>query len=224
MGRAERGLSEHCGVLNRWTWSPKIRQADRITWGHYKTKSIRTYGRVLWRDRAVASPWRVCRRPPRRQPSWPFKGASNATEIEHQQPHSILALTRSSKDSQKSKTEGCSSHRLYFSELLLPGVKSTDTASQSLGATPKVNGTELGGHTCYLSVWANAVSETGWSVNSVIHLWFRPSSLFPVVCSVLFKGPNVQESWAQPPSLLLLSAKLDEQNVTSAFKYLPPHG
>lgn len=139
-----------CGALNAQTWSPKIRQADRVTWGHYKTKSLRIYIRVIWRDRALAGPCRVCRRPPRRQPSWPFKGTSNATKIEHQQPHHILALTRSSKDSQKSKTEGCSSHRIYFSEPLLPGVKSTDTASQSLGATPRINGTELGGHMCQL--------------------------------------------------------------------------
>lgn len=120
-------------ALNPQAWSPKIGHADRIAWRHYKTKSLRTYARVLWRDRAVAGPCRVCRRPPRRQPLWPFKGASSATKIEHQQPHCILALTRSCKDNQKSKTEGCSSHRIYFSELWFLGWKAGTLAASLLG-------------------------------------------------------------------------------------------
>lgn len=111
LGKASRGSSVF-RELNPWIWSLQILQANHITQrGHYKTKSLRIYT-VLLGDNAVAGRYRVCRQSPTRQPS--------LLAIEHQYPHCMLTLTRSYKDSQKNNTEGCSSHRVYFSELPIP--------------------------------------------------------------------------------------------------------
>lgn len=202
-------------AVNPWPRGLQIRQADHcLNKGRrYKVKSLGTYTRPLWRERAGSG--RVCPQSHNRQ----FPCSLDNAQRGHQD-WTPMALTHVGL---YKVTRGQSEkQRIYFSPFLVPVVWSMAIATQALGAT--TNYTKLAGQACWLTAgivcWQELIlsEETGWPASTACDLHSFPFPPFLLFC---LRGKAYRK--AKPLYPVLLIAKSDGVKLTSSFKYLPPY-
>lgn len=172
--------------MNPWTRGLQIRQADHwLNKGRrYKVKSLGTYRRALWRERAGSG--RVCGQSHNSQ----FLCSLDNAQRRHLD---WIPMALPYVGLYKVIWGQSEKQRVYFSSFLVPVVWSMEIATQAFGATTSY--TKLAGRACRLL--ESTVGSLFWvyfvwgdMLTSGYSLWLTLFP-FPTISSVLFKGQGV---------------------------------